>query len=45
MGRALIIGCGGVAGVVLHKCCLYCVVFEEILIAARSQGQCDAFVE
>ena len=21
MGRALIIGCGGVAGVVIHKCC------------------------
>ena len=31
MGRALIIGCGGVASVVIHKCCQNSEVFEEIM--------------
>ena len=30
MGRALIIGCGGVASVAIHKCCQNSEVFEEI---------------
>lgn len=42
MGRALIIGCGGVAGVAIHKCCQNAEVFEEIMIASRTKSKCDA---
>jgi len=37
MGKALIIGCGGVAGVAIHKCCQNSEVFEEIMIASRTK--------
>ena len=42
MGRALIIGAGGVASVVIHKCCQNPDVFEEICIASRTVSKCDA---
>ncbi|MCX7658359.1 MAG: saccharopine dehydrogenase family protein [Oscillospiraceae bacterium] len=42
MGRALIIGAGGVASVVVHKCCQNPEVFEEICIASRTLSKCDA---
>ncbi|MDF2567975.1 MAG: saccharopine dehydrogenase [Oscillospiraceae bacterium] len=42
MGKALIIGAGGVAGVVVHKCCQNAEVFEEICIASRTVSKCDA---
>lgn len=42
MGRALIIGAGGVASVVVHKCCQNFEVFEEICIASRTKSKCDA---
>ncbi|MGI6085797.1 MAG: saccharopine dehydrogenase family protein, partial [Acetivibrionales bacterium] len=42
MGKALIIGAGGVAGVVVHKCCQNPDVFEEIMIASRTVEKCDA---
>lgn len=42
MGRALIIGAGGVASVVVHKCCQNFEVFEEICIASRTKAKCDA---
>lgn len=42
MGKALIIGAGGVAGVVVHKCCQNPDVFEEICIASRTLEKCDA---
>lgn len=42
MGRALIIGCGGVASVAIHKCCQNSEVFEEIMIASRTKSKCDA---
>lgn len=45
MGRALIIGAGGVAGVVVHKCCQNSEVFEEICIASRTKEKCDALKE
>lgn len=45
MGRALIIGAGGVAGVVVHKCCQNSEVFEEICIASRTKSKCDALKE
>ncbi|MCM1524067.1 MAG: saccharopine dehydrogenase family protein [Ruminococcus sp.] len=45
MGKALIIGCGGVASVVIHKCCQNSEVFEEIMIASRTKAKCDALKE
>lgn len=42
MGRALIIGAGGVAGVAIHKCCQNSEVFKEICIASRTKSKCDA---
>lgn len=42
MGRALIIGAGGVASVVIHKCCQHPDVFEEICIASRTLSKCEA---
>jgi len=45
MGRALIIGAGGVASVVVHKCCQNSEVFSEIMIASRTKSKCDALKE
>lgn len=45
MGKALIIGAGGVAGVAVHKCCQNPEVFEEICIASRTKSKCDALKE
>jgi saccharopine dehydrogenase (NAD+, L-lysine-forming) len=45
MGKALIIGAGGVASVVVHKCCQNPDVFEEICIASRTLSKCDALKE
>ena len=41
MGKALIIGCGGVASVAIHKCCQNSEVFEDIMIASRTKSKCD----
>jgi len=41
MGKALIIGCGGVASVTIHKCCQNSGVFEEICVASRTKSKCD----
>ncbi|MDY3072587.1 MAG: saccharopine dehydrogenase NADP-binding domain-containing protein, partial [Eubacteriales bacterium] len=45
MGKCMIIGCGGVASVAIHKCCQNSAVFEEILIASRTKSKCDALKE
>jgi len=45
MGKAMIIGCGGVASVAIHKCCQNSAVFEEIMIASRTKEKCDAVKE
>ncbi|WP_250277774.1 saccharopine dehydrogenase family protein [[Clostridium] colinum] len=45
MGKALIIGAGGVASVTVHKCCQNPEVFEEICIASRTKSKCDALKE
>ena len=45
MSKALIIGAGGVASVVVHKCCQNSEVFEEICIASRTKSKCDALKE
>ena len=42
MGKALIIGCGAVASVAIHKCCQNSGVFDEICIASRTKSKCDA---
>jgi saccharopine dehydrogenase (NAD+, L-lysine-forming) len=42
MGRALIIGAGGVANVVAHKCAQNDDVFSDICIASRTLLKCDA---
>lgn len=42
MRRTLMIGAGGVAGVVAHKCCQNPEVFEELMIASRTKSKCDA---
>lgn len=42
MGKVLIIGCGGVAGVAIQKCAQNSVVFNEICIASRTVSKCDA---
>lgn len=41
MGKALIIGAGGVAGVTAHKCVQNSDVFSEIMIASRTKSKCD----
>lgn len=41
MSRALIIGCGGVAQVAIHKCCQNSSVFTDICIASRTKSKCD----
>ena len=45
MGKALLIGAGGVASVVAHKCCQNSKVFDEICIASRTLSKCDALKE
>lgn len=42
MGKIMIIGCGGVAGVAVHKCCQNSEVFGDIMIASRTKLKCDA---
>lgn len=41
MGKALIIGAGGVGRVVAYKCSQNPDVFEEIMIASRTKSKCD----
>ncbi|MEG0527147.1 MAG: saccharopine dehydrogenase NADP-binding domain-containing protein, partial [Longicatena sp.] len=42
MSKVLIIGAGGVASVVVHKCAQHPEVFTEICIASRTKSKCDA---
>lgn len=45
MSRVLVIGCGGVATVAIHKCCQVSEVFSELCIASRTKSKCDALAE
>ena len=45
MSRVLIIGCGAVASVAIHKCCALPEVFSEICIASRHRENCEALAE
>ncbi len=40
MAKVLIIGAGGVGGVVTHKCAQVADVFEEIVLASRTEEKC-----
>ncbi len=42
MGKLLVIGCGGVAGVAIQKCAQNSDVFSEICVASRTKSKCDA---
>lgn len=42
MGKALVIGCGGVARVAIAKCCQHSDIFSELCIASRTKSKCDA---
>lgn len=42
MGKALIIGCGGVGSVAIHKCVENSEIFNEICIASRNISKCNA---
>ncbi len=42
VGKIMIIGAGGVAGVAAHKCCQNSKVFSELIIASRTKSKCDA---
>jgi saccharopine dehydrogenase (NAD+, L-lysine forming) len=42
MSKVMIIGAGGVGGVVTHKCAQLANVFEEIILASRTESKCQA---
>ena len=41
MSRVLVIGCGGVASVAIHKICQVSEVFADLCIASRTVSKCD----
>ena len=41
MSRVLIIGCGGVAQVAIHKCCQHSDVFSDLCVASRTLSKCE----
>jgi saccharopine dehydrogenase (NAD+, L-lysine-forming) len=45
MSKVLIIGAGGVSGVVVHKCVQVAEVFDEIVLASRTESKCKAIAE
>lgn len=45
MGKVLVIGCGGVAGVAIHKICQNHEAFGELCIASRTKSKCDALAQ
>jgi len=42
MGKILVIGCGGVATVAVHKICQNPETFDELCLASRTKEKCDA---
>lgn len=45
MAKVVIIGAGGVGGVVAHKCAQLPEVFNEIVLASRTEAKCKAIAE
>ena len=41
MSRVIIIGCGGVSKVAIHKCCQHSDIFTDLCIASRTKSKCD----
>ena len=42
MAKIMVIGCGGVASVAIHKICQNSETFQELCIASRTKPKCDA---
>lgn len=42
MAKIMVIGCGGVASVAIHKICQNSEAFQELCIASRTKSKCDA---
>ena len=42
MKKLMIIGCGGVASVAIHKVCQNDAFFTDLMIASRTVAKCDA---
>ncbi len=42
MSKVIIVGAGGVGGVVAHKCAALPEVFDEIVLASRTESKCKA---
>ena len=42
MAKIMVIGCGGVASVAIHKICQNSETFQELCIASRTKSKCDA---
>ena len=38
----MVIGCGGVAGVAIQKCCQNSEIFKKLILASRTKSKCDA---
>ena len=45
MSRVLVIGCGGVASVAIHKICQVSEVFSDLCIASRTVSKCDKLAD
>lgn len=45
MGKVMVIGCGGVASVAIHKICQNRETFGELCIASRTKSKCDALAQ
>ena len=45
MAKVMIVGAGGVGGVVAHKCAQVPEVFDEIVLASRTESKCQAIAE
>ena len=45
MTKVMIVGAGGVGGVVAHKCAQVSDVFDEIVLASRTESKCRAIAE
>ena len=44
MGKAIIIGAGGVGSVVAHKCAQHPEIFTELVLASRTKEKCDLVI-
>lgn len=45
MSKALVIGCGAVASVAIHKLCQNHTIFNEVIISSRTREKCEAMAQ